>query len=257
MIDIHTHILPGIDDGPETWEISLVILRAGAEDGIRGAVCTSHVLDNLTSETESRILETFKELAVRVQQDGIPISLYLGSEIHIEAVFQRKSPIITFGGKGKFALVELPMGSIPQHVDRFFFDLMIDGVTPILAHPERNLSILRNPGRAYEWAQRGVLFQLNAGSLLGVFGADVRKTAHQMIELGWANFVASDCHDPKDRPMRLSSARRLTAKTWDESVAVALFEENPRRAVDGVPISRREPREIPKKRNPLARLFGG
>jgi protein-tyrosine phosphatase len=148
------------------------------------------------------------------------------------------------------------MGSIPRHADRFFFDLMIDGVTPILAHPERNLSLLRNPGRAFEWSQRGVLFQLNAGSLLGVFGNDVRKAAHRMIELGWANFTASDCHDPKERPMRLSSARRLVAKGWGESVAVALFEENPKRTMEGQPIVRPEPREIPKRKNPLARWLG-
>jgi protein-tyrosine phosphatase len=256
MIDIHTHILPGIDDGPETWETSLDMIRAGVADGIRGAVCTSHVLDNLTPVTERRFSDTFKELSERVKQAGIPMTLALGAEIHIEAVFQRTSPIVTFGGKGKYMLVELPMGSIPQHADRFFFDLMIEGVTPILAHPERNLILMRNPGRAFEWSKRGVLFQLNAGSLFGVFGADVKKAAYRMVELGWANFAASDCHDPKDRPMRLPSARRLVSKTWGESTSVALFEENPRRAIEGLPINRPEPREIPKRKNPLARLFG-
>ena len=250
MIDIHAHVLPGVDDGPEDWQGSLELLRMAVEDGIGGAVCTSHVLDQLSASLEKEYTRKFTELKERIRETGIQIDLWLGSEIHCFSRFDVSSPLATFDGNGKYLLVEFSMGEIPAQPMHLFRHLQEQGVTPILAHPERNAVLMQKPDRAKEFVEGGVLMQVNSGSLTGVFGRRSQSAAQRMIEEGMIHFVASDGHGTRSRPMRMQDAFVAVKEEWGEETARTLFFDNPRRAIAGEPIFSPQlvPAESGKKR---------
>lgn len=255
MIDIHTHTLPQIDDGPDTWEESLDILRKGVEDGIKGVVCTPHVLDRLDKSVAKEFTQKFKELEKMVINEKLQISLWLGSEIHCHAMMNTDSKVATLNGNGKYLLMELPFGEIPVNMDEKFFHLSLEGVTTILAHPERNAVILRKPQVAYEFVQRGVLIQLNAGSVTGDFGKQVKQVAFEMLNHQMVHFIASDCHSAQGRSMRLSRAYKVVAQRWGRETAERLFETNPHKAVIGEELSPSMPISFDEKQSRLKRIF--
>ena len=236
MIDIHTHILPKIDDGPEDWEGALALLKQGAEDGIKGAVCTSHIIHRIDAETEQQFTTAFHELKKRASQAGIQTSLWLGSEIHCQSHFTLSSPIATLNNNGKYLLFELPLGNYPANIKDQIFQMGLNQITPILAHPERNGYLMQHPDRVYELVNQGVLMQLNAGSILGIFGKAVKKAAETMLDHWLIHFVGSDCHHVRTRPMNLSRAYHAVSKRWGEETAQNLFHYHPMSAIQGNPI---------------------
>ena len=233
MIDIHAHVLPHVDDGPQSWRESLSMLQRGAEDGIRGVVCTSHILDRLDSQVETGLIEKFKELRKRVAKSPFKISLWLGSEIYCGTNLTPKSRIATLNNNGRYILIELPLNEIPKEAENIFFQLTLDGKIPILAHPERNSLILQRPKIVFELVHRGILIQMNAGSLTGLFGKRVKQIAFEMMDHHLVHFVASDCHDERNRPLKLSGAYKLVCKQWGNETADRLFKNNPYKAVIG------------------------
>ena len=233
MIDIHAHILPRVDDGPDTWDESLALLRRGEQDGIEGVVCTSHVVDRLDARLEKNLRDKFEDLKRLARNEGLKIKLWLGSEIHIQATFNTGSPVATIDGKGKYILLELPLGEIPRGVGDIFFDLSVQGITVILAHPERNTVILNKPHVAFDFVQRGILLQINAGSLTGVFGRRVKKRAWSFFKHHMVHFVASDCHRPGSRGLTLSRAYRNVTKRFGKETAEMVFRTNAARAIEG------------------------
>lgn len=236
MIDLHTHILPGIDDGPSGFEEALAMLEAGRRDGITGAVCSSHVLDRFDVATESRLADAFSELRKRATLAGIRMDLWLGAEIHMNVSLDPVPPAATIAGGGKYLLLELPLNDIPHDADDKLFQLTVAGFVPILAHPERNAVLVQKPERAFNLVERGVLMQVNAGSLTGEFGYRVRKAAEILLDHGLVHFIGSDCHNLRSRPMRLSDAFRAAARRAGEDTARELTEGNPRRVVTGEPV---------------------
>lgn len=236
MIDIHAHILPKIDDGPDDWKAALALLHQGAKDGIKGAVCTSHIIHRLDQKTEQRFNTAFRELKKRADQAGIQLTLWLGSEIHCQSHFTFTSPLVTLNNNGKYLLFELPLGNYPVNIKDQIFQMGLNQITPILAHPERNVYLMQHPDTVYELVNRGVLMQLNAGSILGVFGKAVKKAAETMLDHRLIHFVGSDCHHVQTRPMNLSRAYQLISKRWGRETGQNLFQHFPMSAVLGNPI---------------------
>lgn len=233
MIDIHTHILPNLDDGSESWEETLNIIRAGIEDGIKGAVCTSHVFKVLSKDLETRYTQRFNELKKRVKQENIHFKLWLGSEINVNAKFDLKSKIATFNDNKKYVLLELPMSDYPHHVDDLLFKLSLQNLTPVLAHPERNTVIMQKPEIVESLIQRNVLIQINSGSLTGMFGGRVRKISMGLLKKGLVHVIASDCHSYKNRPMQLGRAYEIVKKMCGKKRADFLFTVNPGKIISG------------------------
>lgn len=255
MIDIHAHLLPGIDDGPINWEDSITMLKQGVEDGITGVVCTSHVLNKLDSVFENQLVEKFQELKRRVQQENISVDLWLGAEIHIQSEYTLESPLATINNNGKYMLIELPLSEIPDNAAESIFQLCLDGIIPILAHPERNGTISQEPIWAYEFAQRGLLLQINAGSVTGYFGKRTKRLVYQFLDHGYVHFVASDCHNPKARTMILSHAYKIIEKKWGKETARRLFIENPKKSITGQPIQTQEYEPLGQTTSLLRTLF--
>jgi len=254
MIDIHTHVLPGVDDGPGNFVESLEMLKVGMRDGIHGVVCTSHVLNRLTPDIEQTFQEKFRKLKELVADEGLGISLWLGSEIMCTASFDLRSPIATINNNGKYLLIELPMGQLPAGVDEVFFNLSLEGIVPILAHPARNAVIQQRPRLVHEFINRGVLMQINSGSVTGVFGKKARQTALLLLEHNLVHLVASDCHSVVSRPMHLRKCHGFIQNKFGSDLARDLFFTNPSKAVAGEDIDIREP-VVPSKKSFLSRLF--
>jgi protein-tyrosine phosphatase len=254
LIDIHTHLLPGIDDGPSDWNEAIAMLEAGYKDGIRGAVCTSHVLNRLDAQLDAKLTTAFERLRGLIQEKQMRMELWLGSEIHVNASFDQSCRTASIAGNGKYYLLELPLNEIPNDVDDRLFQFTLQGYKPILAHPERNSVIAQNPGTAYSLVQRGVLMQMNAGSLTGMFGRWTRKKAEAMLEHNLVHFVASDCHNSRTRPMALQKAYKIVVSRVGREAAEKIFLDNPRNAVRGEDVWTPEPIPFDRKKSRF-RLF--
>ncbi len=233
MIDIHSHIIPQVDDGPGSLQVSLEMLEIAVEDGITEIVATPHILSNLEFQREKEILARFEELKAEAQAKGLPIKLHLGSEIYIEPEIDLNHRIATLADNGRYFLIEFPMQGIPVFAAEHFFQVMMEQRTPIIAHPERNAGIIGRPERAAEFVQRGSLLQVNAGSLTGRFGSTVKETAWKLLDAHLVHFVASDAHDTQGRPPKLRRAYDLVAERLGEEWARMLFHDNQARVLRG------------------------
>jgi len=254
LIDIHSHVLPTIDDGPSSWQETMDMIRQAREDGVAEVAITHHVLSNLAYQRENEIIEKFNELKERIASEKLNIKLHLGSEIYAQPDMELFHTISTYNNNKKYFLVEFPMQGVPRFVSDRFFKLVLDGMIPIIAHPERNLGIIRHPEQAFEFVQQGALLQMNAGSILGRHGPPVRDTARILLNSNLIHFCGSDGHNTTSRPLKLRGAYNAVAEEWGEERARRLFVENPRKALVGEEIKAPEPMPIqPLKKK---RLFG-
>ncbi len=244
MIDIHAHVLPKIDDGPSSWEQTMAMVNQAEEEGITELAITHHILSNLDYEREAEIISKFKELQRKIKQAKLKIKVHLGSEIYAQMDMELNHQISTYNNNKKYFLVEFPMQGIPKFVADRFFELVLNGMVPIIAHPERNGGVIRNPDRAFEFAQRGALLQMNAGSIVGRYGSQVKNTATKLMNSNLIHFVGSDAHNTTSRSFKLRNAFEAVSKEWGEEQAQLLFLENPRKAIAGEEIKPPEPLSI-------------
>jgi len=253
LIDIHVHILPGVDDGPVDYDESMALIRQMVDEGIVGAVCTSHVLDSLNSPVEREYTLKFYRLREMVEEARLPIELWLGSELYFYARIDLNSPLATLNNNGKYLLFEFPLNEIPKDAGELIFQWTMEGYIPILAHPERNREICQNPEILMTMIRRGVLMQMDAGSLLGQFGRDIKRAAMKMMEHRLIHFIASDYHHPEVKPVQVcKQAFNTVSEKWGEPYADLLFKHFPSNAVKGMAI--RPPEPIPLKTRRKSRV---
>ena len=233
LIDTHNHVIPFVDDGAEDWEVSLQMLRDAEEDGISEAVCTPHVLSHKDLVEEEKFISRFNELTKRAAAAGIKVRLHLGCELYVQPGFDFSRRISTLAQNGRYFLIEFPMSQIPTFVEQHFFDLFGKTHIPIIAHPERNGGILNTPNKAYEFVQKGALLQVTAGSLLGVFGSQVKNVARQLMDANLVQIVASDAHDTVRRKLKLKRAYEYVRDNWGPERADLLLYQNPLKVIRG------------------------
>lgn len=251
MIDIHSHLLPQIDDGSSSWDETIAMLHQAAEDGTTEIAITHHILSNLDYEREPQILAKYQELKERIALEKIDIKLHLGSEIYAQVDMELHHTIATYNNNKKYFLVEFPMQGIPRFTGEHFFKILTDGMIPIVAHPERNMGIIRNPERAYDFVQRGALLQMNAGSLLGRHGEPVKDAAMILLNSNLIHFVGSDGHNTRRRPMKLQAAFDKISETWGSERAQALFYDNAAKMLAGEHVSVPDPSPVQPLRRGL------
>ena len=241
MVDIHSHLLPDYDDGPPTLDDTRQMLELAEASGTRAIVATPHILDEGDYQRKDEILDKFALVQEAARQDGRKLKIYLGGEIFLFPGVKLDQVFSTLNNNGKYALVEFGMRQIPEFVPQLLFDWIMEGYFPILAHPERYLPVIKNLGYAYKFAQMGVALQLNAGSLLGVFGDSVKRTAGELIRHNLAHMIASDGHNVSSRSVSLLQVREYVSREFGPQTAQILLEENPRRALLGEPLIKEEP----------------
>ncbi len=209
MFDLHSHLLPGIDDGSPDLETSLAMARAYADQGVECVACTPHILPGLYHNTGPQIRQAVAELQLRIEDAGIPLRLVTGADNHIVPDFVdglKRGHLLTLGDTA-YVLVEPPHHVAPARLDDLFFDILLAGYIPVLTHPER-LSWIESKYEVIEkLAARGVWMQITSGALLGRFGRRPRYWAERMLEEGLVHILATDAHNMRARPPDLLEGR--------------------------------------------------
>jgi protein-tyrosine phosphatase len=209
MIDLHAHILPGIDDGPATMAEALDVLRTAALDGVNVIAATPHVRDDYptTPETMERAVAAVRRA---VDQEGILIQVVTGGEIALDqlpGLTDEELRRFTLGKNGRYVLVEAPYVGWPLDIGERLFDVQLRGFTPVIGHAERNDEIQSRPERLRPLVEHGILVQVTAASLDGRLGRPSGDAARTLVATGLAHLVASDAHAPDLRRAGLSDAR--------------------------------------------------
>jgi len=235
VIDIHCHILPEVDDGPKSWEVSIEMCRMAAEDGITHMVATPHANDRYAYDREYLTM-LVAELQKRV---GPTPELSLGCDFHFsDENLERPiaQPKRYTSGETNYLLVELSDYSIPPQLAECFRRLGDCGLTPIVTHPERNPILQKKPQRVLEYADQGCLIQVTASSLTGFWGELPQSVSRWLLDRAAVHILATDAHDTRHRLPVLSEARAVAAEIVGEEYAAALVEENPGAVIKGEPI---------------------
>ncbi len=238
MIDIHHHLLWGLDDGSKSIETSLEMARMAAEDGITHIVCTPHANGQYTYEPRT-IRDRIAELQQRLDDEKIAIKLGKGCDFHMsydniqDALKDHTRYSIN---DHNYLLVELPDYGLPRGLTEIFYQLQLAGLTLILTHPERNPTLQQDQQRMVEWMQRGVLIQVTAGSVTGRMGRTAEKMAHDLLNKRWVHFLATDAHNVTSRPPKMQEAFDIVAKKYSPDYARLLCISNPLAAFMGNPM---------------------
>ena len=249
MIDIHSHILSETDDGAVSLEESVQMCQTSAEDGVEVMVATPHCFDDVHKTHDVEVLEG-KVAELNQRLSGRP-KVILGCELRFnhdvvnQVCGQKTAPTI---GGGPYVLLEFPHSMVPVGTERVLFELMGNGVTPIIAHPERNRLLMTEPARFHALVEMGALGQLDSGSMLGQFGTSVKKAARVMLEGNLIHFIGSDCHNMRKRLPGLSAALTEVAAIAGQEVAHRISTDNPAAVVDGQPLPWRPAPELPAKK---------
>ena len=194
-VDMHNHLLPGIDDGAPSMEHTIGILLKFVELGYKKLVFTPHIMQDCYPNTPAIIEEKLSEVQKEIKNLGIKIEVEASAEYNIEDAFFdkiKKDDLIAF--RGNYILFEYSFFSKPQKTEKFIFELIVKGYKPIIAHFERYPYYFNQPDIIQQYREKGVLIQLNLLSIVGHYGPEVQKQAHWMIDNGYVDFVATDCH---------------------------------------------------------------
>ncbi len=264
MIDIHHHLLFGLDDGPSDIDTSVAMVEMAAQNGITHIVSTPHANARWNFDPEVN-RQKLSEIEARVNGK---VTLGLGCDFHlsydnIEDALKNRSKY-TINGK-QYLLVEFADLMIPPSMNDAFYEMIVAGMYPVITHPERNLTIQRHPERMKEWLREGCLVQVTASSLTGRFGRTAQSLAMEFMEKDWVHFLATDAHNLQSRPPNLREAYDVVSKRFGAATAERLCVENPRAAFYGEEMpDQPQPRDIDeeskapqgrKRKGLLGRLF--
>jgi protein-tyrosine phosphatase len=231
MIDLHAHVLPGLDDGPPTWEESLLMCRQAAEDGITTLVATPHITPGVYANGRDGIAAVAGELEGRLRQAGIPLRIVPAAEIRLDAdLLLDGDGIVPYLGRDdrqRFVLLHVPPRIELDPACDLVYALASRGVTAILAHPERSRQLQEQPDALRELLDAGALSQITAASLIGKFGRSSAAAARQFLDLGLVHAIASDAHSPDHRPPLLSEGVLAAAEIVGMAQARCLVSEAP------------------------------
>ena len=249
MIDLHCHILPGIDDGAKDLLESIQMARKAVEQGIHTIVATPHHLNNYYENPKQRILQNVEELNRVLKNEKIDLTILPGQETRIygELVNGYERGEIQPVNGTQYVLVEFSSSHVPRYTEKLFYDLQVKGLIPIIVHPERNQEIIEQPDLLYKLVQNGALAQVTAGSVCGDFGKKIKSFSLQLIEANLTHFIASDAHNTRNRTFRLREAFDLIYDKYGNEM-VYLFEDNAALVIEGSNVYKEVPERIKKKK---------
>ena len=220
IVDIHSHIIPGIDDGSKDMEMTLEMLRNAEKDGVKEIVATPHYLLEYGEATIDEVKNYVKEINNILVKENIDIKIYSGQEVYytekiIEYYMQGTIGTIN---DSRYMLIEFPMRKFDESIFDTLYELQVRNIVPVIAHPERYIPIIEDPKNINKFINEGYLFQVNAGSIDGRFGEKVQKTANILLDNGIYNFIGSDAHNTNKRNTGLSKALNLINKGVNKDV---------------------------------------
>ncbi len=236
MVDIHSHIVWGVDDGPATLDDSLAMLHAALAAGTTDIVATPHLNPRYSFDPDI-VLPRLADLQARCDSR---LRLHHGCEFHL--TFDNLDSLLdqphrfTINGH-RYLLLECPDSHIGRHTESVLLRLLDRSLVPVIAHPERNPALRKDLRQLESWVDHGCLLQLTALSITGGFGPSARAASFKLLERGLAHVVASDSHDALHRPPDMQPSFDAVASTYGRDAADVLFRESPQAIIDGVPSS--------------------
>lgn len=237
MVDIHCHILPETDDGATSLEESAAMCRGAAADGIKTIVATPHMFDGVHKAPDKETIRRKIKLVMDAADNCVEI--VPGGEVRYSyEIFQEaEDPDTRIKLNGtSYMLLEFPFQSVPPNIEKTIFQILNAGITPVIAHPERNKRIQENPKIIADLVERGAFAQLDAGSITKSFGQESFASAKKILEAGLGHFIATDAHHQDRRRPVLSAAAVIAAEWIGEDYARAMVEENPQALVNDLAI---------------------
>ena len=212
MVDIHSHIINEIDDGSKSIEMTINMLKKAEESGTTDIIATPHFMRGRFEVEYKEVIEKVEELKKIVKENNIDINIYVGQEVYYSKNLLEyyNDKMIGTINNTKYMLIELPMLDFDiDEVINTIYELQIRGIVPIIAHPERYKPFIKKPSMINSLIKEGMLFQMNAGSIAGDFGKDVKKTAAKYLEHNVYNFIGSDAHRDRGRDTDMSEALNI------------------------------------------------
>jgi protein-tyrosine phosphatase len=259
LIDLHTHILPGVDDGVRTEEDAVEFARMAAADGVLTLVATPHCKDDFFDNRRPGILAAVERLQLRLRECGVGLTVLPGAEVYlapdlVERVRDGRAP--TLADNGKTLLLELSLTQYPVDLENLVFGLRLSGLVVLFAHPERIRYFQEDVRRWEEMVRLGAFGQITTGSVLGTFGTETRTFTETLLRRGLAHVLASDAHGLRGRPPVLSTAVAAVAAIVGDEEARRMVIDRPRALLAGLePDVRVEPEPRASKRSFLSRWF--
>ena len=231
MIDLHCHILDGLDDGAKSLDEATEMARMAERDGITKIVATPHLFrGNFTPDDLSIIGKKVGELRRSLEENRINVEIIKGAEVHIThnliGMVQKNRKYLVLDGSS-YMLLEFPAGHVFPGVKQLLFGLLSEGIRPIIAHPERNYVFMRSADLLYELVGMGAFTQANSGSFTGLYGRRVKDAAFRFLGLNLTHFIASDAHNPRPSAKWLSQAVKNVEERMGNGVASSLVNDNP------------------------------
>ncbi|MDW3709254.1 CpsB/CapC family capsule biosynthesis tyrosine phosphatase [Enterococcus faecium] len=225
MIDLHCHILPGIDDGADTLADSLAMAEAAISQGITHILCTPHHNNGKYVNPKAEVIAKVEDLQKELDQRNLPLTLLEGQEVRItgDLVTEIAQDRILFTDlTDTYILIEFPTADVPAYAEQLFFELRSMGKIPVIVHPERNAKFREDPNRLIPFLDMGVLAQLTAPSYVGTFGKSIQKTAREMVKHNLVQMVASDAHGVSKRTFYLKECYEQIAKDFGKEKVVQM-----------------------------------
>jgi protein-tyrosine phosphatase len=253
MIDLHTHILPEIDDGAANLKDALRMAEMAVEDGITSLAATHHFPEESRPEEYiKRIEEALRGFSCILSDKGIDLKIFHGAEVMIGPDLMSIEGLEGLClNKSHYLLLELPGMNLPLYTEDVIYGLKLKGITPIIAHPERNWQITQNPNLLHPLISQGALAQVNSASITGRAGSDIQKCARILIEHNMAHIIASDAHSPRSRPPAMGQAAGIITKWFGRSASESMTKSLPEAILQDVPLDPAEPILYRKRLFPL------
>lgn len=240
MIDLHSHILPGVDDGAQTLEDSLEMARKAISQGITHLMCTPHHNNGKYNNPADKIIREVANLQEELDKRELELTLLEGQEVRLTELLltaiQREEILFT-DLDNTYLLIEFPTNEVPIYAEQVFYQLLNKGQVPVIVHPERNAVFREEPNRLVSFLEMGTLTQLTAPSIVGIFGNDIQQTARQMLEHNMLYMVASDAHNLRHRTFLMKEAYKEIEKIGGKEMVEAM-QQMAKDLVNGDPVTR-------------------
>jgi protein-tyrosine phosphatase len=250
MIDIHSHILPGIDDGAKTMQDSISMAKKAVSEGIHTIIATPHHMNGKYENSKSDILPLVSSLNATLKEEKINLEVLPGQESRIYGDIledYQKGEILPLNQDSQYLFIEFPSSSVPRYSERLLYEIQVQGLTPVIVHPERNAELIERPDKLYRLVKNGAATQVTASSLVGYFGKNIQKFSQQIIEANLTHFIASDAHNVDNRSFKMEEAMDYIEKKYGID-CVYYFTENAEMVVENKMIYKEIPEEIKKKK---------
>ncbi len=251
MIDIHSHILPGVDDGARDMEMAMEMVRIYKRNGVNKIIATPHYVKNSSMSTSlEKNKKVLEEVRREIEIAGLDFEIFLGHEIYLcrDILEKLKTGKVGTMNETSYVFIELPQMDIPDYTRKLIRELVAEGYRPILSHPEKNTLIIEDINIVYDFIGDGALIEVDIPSVCGNFGMDVRRASEELLKHKMVHFLGTGAHSSIRRTPRIDSGLEKIKNLIDDEAFRRLTHDNPRRLIEGEKLEIEEAREYRKSK---------